>query len=88
VAQPAAKADFYFRNATAHVISFTFLDGGIEEHREQKSLDTYDTCLAWKRQKEFLPPPPPAFLSFVYCERAEVRLDAKGTAVEFPPLGM
>ena len=73
-AQTAAKADSHFMNATAHVISLTFVNGGIEERREQKPFDTYDLCLAWKHQKEFLPPHPPAFLSFVYCEQTEATL--------------
>ena len=86
-AQTAAKADSYFMNATAHVISLILVNGDIEERREQKPFDTYDTCLAWKHQQEFLPPYPLAFFSFVYCERTEVRLDAEGTAVEFPAPG-
>ena len=73
-AQTAARADSPSMNATAHVISLTFVNGGIEESREQKAFDTYARCLAWKHQKEFLPPQPPAFVSFVYCEQTEATL--------------
>ena len=71
-AQPVATADSM--NATAHVISLTFVNGGIEERREQKPFDTYVLCLAWKHQQEFLPPHPPAFISFVYCTQTEATL--------------
>jgi hypothetical protein len=73
-AQTVARADSPIVNATAHVISLTFVNGGIEERREQKPFDTYALCLAWKRQKEFLPPDPPAFFSFVYCSQTEAAL--------------
>jgi hypothetical protein len=66
-AQTAAKADPQSVNATAHVISLVFVDGGIEQRREQKSFDTIENCHAWKHEKDFLPPHPPAFISFVYC---------------------
>ncbi|MER8393944.1 hypothetical protein NKJ72_11080 [Mesorhizobium sp. M0045] len=73
-AQTAAKADSLIVNATAHVISLTFANGRIEERREQKPFDTYALCLAWKHQNEFLPPHPPAFISFVYCTQTEATL--------------
>lgn len=73
-AQTAAQADSGTMNAIAYVISLTFVKGGIEERREQKPFDTYDLCLAWKHQKEFLPPNPPAFVSFVYCEKTKMTL--------------
>ena len=73
-AQTVARADSHIVNATAHVISLTFVNGGIEERREQKPFDTYALCLAWKHQKEFLPPDPPAFISFVYCAQTEATL--------------
>ena len=73
-AQTAAKAGSQIKNATAHVISLTFVNGGIEERREHKPFDTYALCLAWKHQKEFLPPDPPAFISFVYCAQTEATL--------------
>lgn len=70
-AQTAAKADSQIVNAIAHVISLAFVNGGIDERREQKPFDTYALCLAWKHQKDFLPPDPPAFVSFVYCAQTE-----------------
>ena len=70
-AQTAAKADSQIMNATAHVVSLAFANGGIDERREQKPFDTYALCLAWKHQKDFLPPDPPAFVSFVYCAQTE-----------------
>jgi hypothetical protein len=82
MAQTAAKADPSFMNATAHVISLVFVNGGIEERREQKPFDTYDICLAWKHQKEFLPPVPPAFASAVYCDRTNIGSKAEGTAAD------
>ena len=77
----AGKADSAIMSATAHVISLTFVSGGIEERREQKPFDTYPLCLAWKHQKEFLPPDPPALVSFVYCEGTLIRPKA-GMAVD------
>ncbi|MER8406219.1 hypothetical protein NKH16_15980 [Mesorhizobium sp. M1307] len=68
----AAKADPQSLNATAHVISLVFVDGRIDERREQKSFDTIKTCLAWKHQGEFLPPQPGSFVSFTYCELTNV----------------
>lgn len=68
-AQTTARADSLTMNATAHVVSLTLVNGGIEESRDQKPFDTYALCLAWKRQKEFLPPHPPAFITFVYCTK-------------------
>ena len=73
-AQTAAKADSQIMNATAHIVSLAFANGGIEERREQKPFDTYALCLAWKHQKEFLPPDPPAFISSVYCTQTEATL--------------
>ena len=73
-AQTAARADSRMVNAIAHIVSVRFVIDGIEESREQKRFDTYALCLEWKRQKEFLPPHPPAFLSFVYCARTEATL--------------
>jgi hypothetical protein len=73
-AQTAAKADTHIMNGIAYVISLTFVNGGIEERREQKTFDTYGLCLAWKHQKEFLPPLPPAFVSLVYCVQTEATL--------------
>ena len=70
--QTAAKADPQSVNASAHVISLVFVDGGIEQRREQKSFDTIKTCLTWKHQREFLPPQPASFVSFVYCELTKV----------------
>ncbi|MDQ6437734.1 hypothetical protein RB623_27090 [Mesorhizobium sp. LHD-90] len=70
-APTAAKTDSPTVNAIAFVISLAPVVGGIEERREQKPFETYDLCLAWKRQKEVLPPDPPALLSFVYCEQTE-----------------
>ena len=70
-AQPAAKADSHFMSAFAHVISLTFVNGRIEESREQKPFDSYGLCLAWKHQKDFHRPHPPAFASFVYCAQTD-----------------
>ena len=69
--QTAAKADPQSVNATAHVISLVFVDGGIEQRRERKPFDTLKTCHAWKHQRDFLPPQPASLVSFVYCEPAE-----------------
>jgi len=82
IAQTAAKADSHIMNATAHVISLVFAGDGIEELREQKPFETYALCLAWKHQKEILPPHPPAFNSFVYCEETQIRPKAEGMAVD------
>jgi hypothetical protein len=73
-AQPVAKADSHLMDATAHVISLTFVNGGIEERREQKPFETYALCLAWKQQQEFLSPHPPASISFIYCAQIEATL--------------
>jgi hypothetical protein len=73
-AQTAAKADSHIMSGIAYVVSLTFVNGGVEERREQKSFDTYGLCLAWKHQKEFLPPQPPAFVSLVYCAQTEPTL--------------
>ena len=73
-APTAAKADSHAMNATAFVISLAPVNGRIEELREQKPFETYELCLAWKHQKQFLPPDPPALISFVYCERTEAML--------------
>jgi hypothetical protein len=70
----AAKAVPHTMTAIAHVISLTSVNGRIEERREQKPFYTYALCLAWKHQQDFLPPHPPAFLSFVYCEQTEATL--------------
>ena len=72
--QTAAKADSHLMHAIAFVVSLAPVNGRIEERREQKPFETYDLCLAWKYQKAFLPPDPPALASFVYCERAETTL--------------
>jgi len=76
-AQSTAKADSHVMGATAHVISLIFGKGGIEERREQKQFSTYALCLAWKHQKEFLPPDPPAAIAFVYCEGIQARPEAE-----------